>query len=498
MTSNTGNEFLRQIFDIILNEEKIVGNENFIKDNHKNIVDFKHPKELENILELTIGDNSESDGRLIDICRKVIRHSIKTCHPNFYNQLYGGAEQYALSGAFITDALNTSAATYEISPVFSVIEKYLIKYLGQLVGYDYESIDGMFAPGGSSANMYAMVLARQHAFPDSKRHGVRELGQLVMFASEESHYSFVKSAIWLGLGTDSVIKVKADLSGHMRAADLRDSIKSAKIDGKVPFMVAATAGTTVLGAFDPLGELADVCREFGDLWFHVDAALGGGWLFSPTHGPRLLADIERANSVTWDLHKLTCTPQQCNVILTRHPTILYETNSLRAEYLFQSDKYYDDSYDSGDKSIQCGRKSDTLKLWLQLKAYGGHGMAALIDNVYDMAIYITEKLRQRPGFRLVMDKFESNLVSFWYIPPLMRSSINGQELPPPDKLSKVAPLIKRRMMDCGSLMIGYQPLTTKQLPNFFRLSLTCLPKRTVQDMDFILDEIERLAEDINF
>ncbi|CAG2113893.1 unnamed protein product, partial [Medioppia subpectinata] len=157
------------------------------------------------------------------------------------------------------------------------------------------------------------------------------------------------------------------------------------------------------------------------------------------------------------------------------------------------DKFYDASYDSGDKSIQCGRKSDTLKLWLQLKAYGRSGMESVVNNVYDMAKYITEKLKQRSGFKLVLDEFESNLISFWFIPPKMRTI--GESLAP-EVLSKVAPLIKKQMMANGSLMIGYQPLSTKQLPNFFRLSLTCFPEPNHKDMDYIIDEIERLGNDI--
>lgn len=109
--------------------------------------------------------------------------------------------------------------------------------------------------------------------------------------------------------------------------------------------------------------------------------------------------------------------------------------------------------------------------------------------------YITEKLRERPGFELVLDQFESNLVSFWYIPPNMRK--NGQTIDP-EKLSKVAPLIKKRMMETGSLMIGYQPLSSKRLPNFFRLSITCFPERSKQDMDYIIQQIEVLAKDIQF
>ena len=104
-------------------------------------------------------------------------------------------------------------------------------------------------------------------------------------------------------------------------------------------------------------------------------------------------------------------------------------------------------------------------------------------------------MRNREEFKLVLDEFESNLISFWYIPPQLRQ--NHQQLNP-ELLSKVAPIIKKRMMESGSLMIGYQPLSTKNLPNFFRLSLTCFPEPNQQDMDFILDEIDRLGKDITF
>ncbi len=201
----------------------------------------------------------------------------------------------------------------------------------------------------------------------------------------KAHYSFVKSAIWLGQGIDSVIKVKADERGRMIPEELDKSISEAVKSGKVPYMAAATSGSTVLGAFDPLPQIADICNKYS-IWFHVDAALGGAWLFSSLHR-HLLNGIERADSVTWDLHKMTCVPFQCTLVLTKHPNILTQANSLRAEYLFQSDKYYDASYDTGDKSIQCGRKVDSFKLWLQLKAYGENGMEKIVNNVHDMAEY---------------------------------------------------------------------------------------------------------------
>lgn len=116
----------------------------------------------------------------------------------------------------------------------------------------------------------------------------------------------------------------------------------------------------------------------------------------------------------------------------------------------------------------------------------------MVDNLIHMNRYITDKLRDRPGFRLVLPQFEGSTVSFWYIPKSLRS----EDPIDPHKLHQISPIIKERMMSRGSLMINYQPLTIKNLPNFFRLSLTCVPSPTIEDMDFMIEEIERLGEDI--
>ena len=51
--------------------------------------------------------------------------------------------------------------------------------------------------------------------------------------------------------------------------DLEARIQEALADGAKPFFVSATGGTTVMGAFDPINEIADICQKY-DLWFHVD------------------------------------------------------------------------------------------------------------------------------------------------------------------------------------------------------------------------------------
>lgn len=145
----------------------------------------------------------------------------------------------------------------------------------------------------------------------------------------------------------------------MLVPDLETRIQQTIAEGKRPFYVNATAGTTVLGAFDDLNGIADVCKKY-NLWMHVDACLGGSVILSKTH-KKLLNGIERTDSLSWNPHKSLGVPLQCSMFLIKEKGLLHQCNSTAAQYLFQQDKFYDISYDTGDKSVQCGRKVCILK-----------------------------------------------------------------------------------------------------------------------------------------
>ncbi|XP_020015839.1 cysteine sulfinic acid decarboxylase isoform X6 [Castor canadensis] len=310
-----------------------------------------------------------------------------------------------------------------------------------------------------------------------------------MGSSALCHYSINKGAAFLGLGTDSVRVVKADERGKMIPEDLERQISLAEAEGSVPFLVSATSGTTVLGAFDPLDAIADVCQRHG-MWFHVDAAWGGSVLLSQTH-KHLLDGIQRADSVAWNPHKLLAAGLQCSALLLRDTSnLLKRCHGFQASYLFQQDKFYDVTLDTGDKVVQCGRRVDCLKLWLMWKAQGGQGLERRIDQAFALTRYLVEEIKTREGFELVMEPEFVN-VCFWFVPPSLRGK---QERPDyKERLSQVAPMLKERMVKEGSMMIGYQPHGPRA--NFFRV-IVANPTLTRADMDFLLNELERLGQDL--
>ncbi|XP_061062324.1 cysteine sulfinic acid decarboxylase isoform X2 [Eubalaena glacialis] len=385
---------LQDVFGIVVDEVIRKGTSASEK-----VCEWKEPEELKQLLDLELRNEGESQEQILERCRAVIRYSVKTCHPRFFNQLFSGLDPHALAGRIVTESLNTSQYTYEIAPVFVLMEEEVLKKLRALVGWS--SGDGVFCPGGSISNMYAVNLARYQRYPDCKQRGLRALPPLALFTSEECHYSIKKGAAFLGLGTDSVRMVKADERGKMIPEDLE--------------------------------------RQIG------------------------LAEAEN---------------------------LLKRCHGSQASYLFQQDKFYDVALDTGDKVVQCGRRVDCLKLWLMWKAQGGQGLERRVDQAFALARYLVEELKKREAFELVMEPEFVN-VCFWFVPPSLREKKGSPDYG--ERLAKVAPVLKERMVRKGSMMIGYQPHGTRG--NFFR-TVVANPALTRADMDFLLNELERLGQDL--
>uniref|UniRef100_A0A671X4Q5 Glutamate decarboxylase 2 n=1 Tax=Sparus aurata TaxID=8175 RepID=A0A671X4Q5_SPAAU len=372
--------------------------------------------------------------------------------------------------------------TYEVAPVFVLLEYVSLKKMREIIGWQDGRGDGIFSPGGAISNMYAMLLARFKMFPEVKEKGMSSVPRLVAFTSEHSHFSIKKGAAALGIGTESVICIKVDESGKMIPADLERRIVEAKQKGFVPFFVSATAGTTVYGAFDPLIAISDVCKKY-NVWMHVDGAWGGSLLMSRRHRWKL-DGVDRANSVTWNPHKMMSVPLQCSALLVREEGLMQNCNQMHACYLFQQDKHYDLSYDTGDKALQCGRHVDIFKLWLMWRAKVKKRKHCC--SVLQVLLFL---------FALILSLFflypQHTNVCFWYLPPGIRYMEDKEERK--KHLHKVAPVIKARMMEYGTTMVSYQPQGDKV--NFFRMVISN-PAATFEDIDFLIEEIERLGQDL--
>lgn len=459
-------------------------------DSRSKVVDFHLPHQLMAAIgnSFELDENPRDLEQLLSDCRETLKYSVRTGHPHYVSRLSTGLDIVGLAGEWITAAANSNMGTYDVAPVFTLMEKMVLQRMLDMV-YFTEG-EGIFAPGGSISNLYAILCARHNACPEIKTKGMQHGEQFVIFTSKRCHYSIKKAAIILGIGLQNVVEIETDNRGRMLTDALEAAIVETLNDGKRPLMVNATSGTTVLGAYDVINDVADICENHG-VWLHVDAAYGGGVLFSKNHR-HLMDGIERADSLTWNPHKMMCAPLQCSAILLRKKGILEEVNQIGAEYIFQKDKVYDTSFDTGDKAIQCGRRNDVFKLWLMWRSKGDSGFGEQIDKNFRVARYLLEKLKQRPDFQLVQEEFDGPNVCFWYFPEQLKRLKDPVERN--RKLHLLAPKLMGQLIENGTVIIQFQ--TLGDLPNFFRIVITN-PLIAEEDINFIVDEIDRAGREIS-
>jgi glutamate/tyrosine decarboxylase-like PLP-dependent enzyme len=368
------------------------------------------PQELRSKIDLTLPEEGCSMDDLYKTIDQYLTFSVRTGHRQYFNQLWSGFALPGFLGDVIATLANTSMYTYEVAPVATLMEKELLKKLGVVCGF--QDSDGLFVTGGSNGNLQAMMIARNRVVPQIKNEGFLNAAELVAFVSEEAHYSFEKSANVLGIGSTNVCKIKTDAVGRMIPEELAIAIEENLRQGKRPFFVGATAGTTVKGAFDPLGEIARISRQH-ELWFHVDGALGGTVIFSPRHRG-LLEGLNQADSFVLNAHKLMGLPLICSILLVREQGHLLDTNSVSdADYIFHEEAF--GSHDLGPMSLQCGRRVDALKLWLSWKFYGDKGYADRMDRFFELAAFAEDIVNRTPALELLAPRSSVN-VCFRYLP----------------------------------------------------------------------------------
>ncbi|KAJ1471877.1 pyridoxal phosphate-dependent transferase [Baffinella frigidus] len=335
------------------------------------VIEHRGGPELRSALDLSLPPEG-SRAAYVRTCEEAIRYSVRTSHPRFMNQLYAGSEPAGQVAEFLAAVLNSTVHTYGAGPVFTVMERELIAQVATLVGFDADEADGVFAPGGSYSNMTALLVARNELFPHVSRQGWQEGDRPVVYTSVQAHYSVKKAVMIAGMGSDNLIEVPTDADGAMDPAWLESHIIASKDNARRPFFVSATAGTTVLGAIDPLPALHDICQRHG-VWLHVDGAWGGALIMSDTHRHKL-SGLEKADSFCFNPHKLLGVPLQCSMLLVnKHSGALERANNTDADYLFHAGA--GGGVDLGQKSLQCGRKPDCLKLFLCWKRFGAKGSA---------------------------------------------------------------------------------------------------------------------------
>ena len=348
------------------------------------VVDYIPSDMLFSKVDLSLNEYPIDEETFLSKLKELVMMSTRTSTTGFFNQLYGGRNEKAVLGELLAVLLNNSMYTYKAAGVQVGVEKVIVRKVCELLGW--KDADGTFPTGGSMSNLMSMIMARD-AYNDQIRFdGNRE--KLRVYTSVESHYSIPKNAAFTGIGRKNVQYIPVDEFGKMDVSALESTIKKDVSKGYVPVLVNATAGTTVLGAFDDIDAVSKVCKKH-NIWLHVDGAYSGSVLFSKK--------VKDADSISFNAHKMINTPLTCSILVVRDKKFMYDSFSNEADYLFQTEE---DEFNPGQISLQCGRRNDALKFWTYWKSVGTRGLGELVDHEFALADTARNYVRNHPEYQL--------------------------------------------------------------------------------------------------
>ena len=336
------------------------------------VYDFKQPHSLEATIE--------------DVADLLEHGNLHATHPRYFGLFVPGVGEAGVAGDALAAVYNPQLAAWWHSPAAGHIERQTLAFFSARIGLPASAF-ACFTTGGSEANLSGVLSALAAKFPRHPEEGVGGV-RPVFYASDQTHDSFVKIARAAGLGARAVRRVRSDAAQCLDVGALERQIASDRAKGDSPFLVVATVGATATGAVDPLPHIADVCAREG-LWMHADAAWGGLALLSQRLR-QCASGIERADSVTWDAHKVLPVPMGAGMFFVRDRR---HTDAVFAVHTAYVPDAGPDALDAYQHTIQWSRRFIGLKVFLTLAELGDAGVERIVDGQAAMADLLRHGLR---------------------------------------------------------------------------------------------------------
>ena len=390
-----------------------------------------------------------------------------------------------LAGLFdaVGSVTNQVMAIYEMGPWATAVELAMIQELGTIIGWEPGAFAGSVTHGGSLANLTGLLTARNVALGDGWDHGLSgDRPAPVLLAHAEAHYSVARAAGILGLGSRQTLRVGLDALGRMDPQRLDEELTHVQAQGRPVVAVVACACATPTGAFDPLDDIAEVCRRHG-VWLHVDAAHGGAALLSDRHR-HLLTGLQKADSVVWDAHKMLFVPGLCAFVLYRDKSHGFDAFRQDAPYLFDPAAPGLAEYDSGVRTLECTKRAAAFGLWGVWSLFGRQLFADMVDVTFALGRAFYDKLSEADDF-VALHEPQCNILVFRHVPAGLRDA-------PAERLGDFQLELRRRLIESGEFYI-----VPSKYGGVGALRVTIInPLTTPTHLDQLMDALRRHGREL--
>lgn len=329
------------------------------------------------------GDALAAMTTLVDVALADMQHGD---HPRYFARVPGPSSFGAVLGDWLATGFNAIAASWAGGSGPTMVELVVIDWLRSLLGMP-EGTEGVLTSGGSMANLTALAAARHTTGPG------------VVYLSDQTHASIVRDLAAIGCAPAQIRILGTDEQYRMPVDSVAAAIDEDRRAGRRPAIVVGTAGTTNTGAVDPLPELADLCAA-EDLWFHVDGAYGAPGALCE-RGRRVLAGIERADSLVLDPHKWLFQPYDVGSVFVRRPGVLEAAFSMSPEYLADATAGARREVDMRNRGLELTRRARAMKVWLTFQVYGAERIRRAIERGIELAEHAEGVLRADGRWQVV-------------------------------------------------------------------------------------------------
>ena len=408
---------------------------------------------------------------------RVMPYCRRNGHPRFFAYVCTSADPLGMLADAMASSLNQTVTAWRSAPAAIEIERLVVRWLDQLVGFN-GSGHGVLVSGGSAANLHGLACAVTRAedragLPSGNRQ------RLTMYLSSEAHVSLRKAARMLGLAREHVRLIALDQGRRLRVDELAQALERDLAAGLVPAAICASAGTVNTGTIDPLDEIADICRR-RDVWFHIDGAYGAPAVLAADYRWMARA-FARADSLSLDPHKWLFATPDAGLILIRDETASRRAFSEFSEYTTVTNTDPIERFAFFDHGFEMSRRFRGLKVWSILKARGVEGLTAAIQHDIKLRRHLDARVASHPALEPLGS--ELSIACFRYHPKGWFSE---------ERLNQINQQIADTLVRQGHCY-----LATTTLDDRCALRICIVNFRTTQeDVDFLIEEVLRVGKAI--
>lgn len=378
---------------------------------------------------MTKADSGGFDSRrFADILELYLETGIKVNSRGYMGRQFSSVMPVTAVFEMVSAMAPQPASYYEAGQLANIADRLIEEVFGRFIGWPQGSFEMVTTSGASLANMTAALVARNRRISGSWNGGlaVGRAGRPAIAIGEDAHFSVSRIAGIIGIGQDQVIRLPLNERRQICPKRARSIIDGAMVQGLNVFCLIASAGTTAIGANDPLPELAALAKRHG-AWLHVDAAHNGAFLVSDQLRPRL-AGLELADSFCLDAHKTLFVPALCTLLFYREKGLAETAFPQKDSYVF--DPFEDEmaAVQSGVKNFECTKRPTILNLWLAWSLYGRRAFADKLEQLVKITRSAYDYFIDQPDF-IVPYQPESNILCFVHQPPgLSGNSLSSLQL----------------------------------------------------------------------